>query len=111
VTAAAIAALFFGAIFSRAIEPGVRVEKMMLTTDTPALRLIPQRRIRIPLCSSLMETAARMKSAFVSARRLPPLALIVIPWIRRDMENRRNWVCTVVSPMWRSLEMLRVDMP
>src|SRR5436190_10284993 len=39
--AAAIAALILGAILSRVIEPGVRVEKVMLTTNTPALRLFP----------------------------------------------------------------------
>ena len=39
--AAAIAALILGAILSRVIEPGVRVEKIMLTTNTPALRLFP----------------------------------------------------------------------
>ena len=32
--AAAIAALILGAILSRAIEPGVRVEKVMLTANT-----------------------------------------------------------------------------
>jgi pimeloyl-ACP methyl ester carboxylesterase len=41
VVAAAIAALILGAILSRVIEPGVRVEKIMLTTNTPALRLFP----------------------------------------------------------------------
>jgi alpha/beta hydrolase family protein len=41
VIAAAIAALILGAILSRVIEPGVRVEKIMLTTNTPALRLFP----------------------------------------------------------------------
>ncbi|MDZ4687554.1 MAG: alpha/beta hydrolase [Planctomycetaceae bacterium] len=41
VVAAAIAALILGAILSRAIEPGVRVEKIMLTANTPALRLFP----------------------------------------------------------------------
>jgi len=39
--AAAIAAVFLGATLSRVIEPGVRVEKIMLTTNTPALRLFP----------------------------------------------------------------------
>jgi pimeloyl-ACP methyl ester carboxylesterase len=39
--AAAIAAMILGAILSRVIEPGVRVEKIMLTTNTPALRLFP----------------------------------------------------------------------
>src|SRR3954464_15814196 len=39
--AAAIASLILGAILSRAVEPGVRVEKIMLTTNTPALRLFP----------------------------------------------------------------------
>jgi hypothetical protein len=39
--AAAIAALMLGAILSRVIEPGVRVEKIMLTTNTPALRIFP----------------------------------------------------------------------
>ena len=39
--AAAIAALIVGAILSRAVEPGVRVEKIMLTTNTPALRIFP----------------------------------------------------------------------
>ena len=41
ITAAAIAALILGAILSRVIEPCVRVEKIMLTTDTPALRIFP----------------------------------------------------------------------
>lgn len=41
VMAAAIAALILGVILSRVIEPGVRVEKIMLTTNTPALRLFP----------------------------------------------------------------------
>src|SRR5262245_57543445 len=39
--AAAIAALIVGASLSRVIEPGVRVEKIMLTTNTPALRVFP----------------------------------------------------------------------
>ena len=41
VIAAAIVALILGAILSRVIEPGVRVEKIMLATNTPALRLFP----------------------------------------------------------------------
>jgi pimeloyl-ACP methyl ester carboxylesterase len=41
VIAAAIAILIVGAILSRVIEPGVRVEKVMLTANTPALRLSP----------------------------------------------------------------------
>src|SRR5437868_4181597 len=41
VIAAAIAALILGAILSRVIEAGVRVEKVMLTTNTPALRVFP----------------------------------------------------------------------
>src|SRR5437773_12277423 len=41
VITAASAALIFGAILSRVIEPGVRVEKVMLTPNTPALRLFP----------------------------------------------------------------------
>jgi hypothetical protein len=41
VVAAAIVALILGAVLSRVIEPGVRVEKIMLTTNTPALRLFP----------------------------------------------------------------------
>src|SRR4051812_45297739 len=39
--AAAIAALILGTILSHVIDPGVRVEKIMLTTNTPALRLFP----------------------------------------------------------------------
>jgi alpha-beta hydrolase superfamily lysophospholipase len=41
IIAAAIAGLILGAILSRVIEPGVRVEKIMLTADTPALRILP----------------------------------------------------------------------
>jgi hypothetical protein len=41
VVAAAIAILIVGVILSRVIEPGVRVEKVMLTANTPALRLSP----------------------------------------------------------------------
>src|SRR6185369_10567428 len=39
--AAAAAALILGAALSRVIEPGVRVEKIMLTTNTFALRIFP----------------------------------------------------------------------
>jgi hypothetical protein len=39
--AAAIAALIVGAILSRVIEPGVRVENVTLAQDTPALKFIP----------------------------------------------------------------------
>jgi esterase/lipase len=41
VIAVAIVALIIGAILSRVIEPGVRVEKGTLTGNTPALRLFP----------------------------------------------------------------------
>jgi pimeloyl-ACP methyl ester carboxylesterase len=41
VVAAALSALILGAILSRVIEPGVRVKKMMLATNTPALRVFP----------------------------------------------------------------------
>src|SRR3954470_8359360 len=41
VIATAIAALILGTILSRLIEPGVRVEKIMLAGNTPALRLFP----------------------------------------------------------------------
>ena len=39
--ATAIAALIVGAILSHVIEPGVRVEKVMLTSNTPALQFSP----------------------------------------------------------------------
>jgi alpha/beta hydrolase fold len=39
--AAAIAAVILGATLSHVIEPGIRVEKIMLTTNTLALRLFP----------------------------------------------------------------------
>src|SRR3954469_21554517 len=40
---AGVAAVCFitGVALSRVIEPGVRVEKIMLTTNTPALRIFP----------------------------------------------------------------------
>ena len=38
---AAIISLGAGAALSHVIEPGVRVEKIMLTTNTPALRIFP----------------------------------------------------------------------
>jgi pimeloyl-ACP methyl ester carboxylesterase len=41
IIAAAIAALIVGAILSRVIEPGVRVDKVMLAGNTPALRIFP----------------------------------------------------------------------
>jgi hypothetical protein len=41
IIAAAIAALILAAILSRVIDPGIRVEKVMLTTNTPALRIFP----------------------------------------------------------------------
>ncbi len=39
--AAAIAALILGAILSRAVEPGVRVQKVTLAEETPALEFLP----------------------------------------------------------------------
>src|SRR4051795_8370377 len=39
--AAATAALTLGVILSHVIDPGVRVEKVMLATNTPALRIFP----------------------------------------------------------------------
>jgi pimeloyl-ACP methyl ester carboxylesterase len=39
--AAAVTALILAVKLSRVIEPGVRVEKIMLTTNTPALRIFP----------------------------------------------------------------------
>jgi hypothetical protein len=41
IVAAAIISVGAGAVLSHIIEPGVRVEKIMLTTNTPALRLFP----------------------------------------------------------------------
>jgi pimeloyl-ACP methyl ester carboxylesterase len=41
ILAAAIVCLGAGAALSHVIEPGVRVEKIMLTTNTPALRIFP----------------------------------------------------------------------
>src|SRR5690348_16217039 len=41
IVAAAIVVLIVGAILSRAVEPGVRVEKVRAATSTPALRLVP----------------------------------------------------------------------
>jgi pimeloyl-ACP methyl ester carboxylesterase len=41
IVAAAIAALILGVILSHVTEPGVRFEKFMLTTNTPALRIFP----------------------------------------------------------------------
>ncbi len=38
---AGVAALILGAILSRVIEAGVRVEKILLTPNTPALRIFP----------------------------------------------------------------------
>jgi protein-S-isoprenylcysteine O-methyltransferase Ste14 len=42
IIAAAIVAVILGAILSRVIEAGVRVEKIMLTPNTPALRIFPR---------------------------------------------------------------------
>jgi hypothetical protein len=41
IVAAPIAVLIVGAILSHVIEPGVHVEKVMLATNTPALRIFP----------------------------------------------------------------------
>src|SRR3954465_6791514 len=38
---AGVVALILGALLSRVIEAGVRVEKIMLTPNTPALRIFP----------------------------------------------------------------------
>src|SRR5262252_8908030 len=41
IVVAAVISLVVGAVFSHVIEPGVRVEKLLLATNTPALRLFP----------------------------------------------------------------------
>src|SRR3954468_21253829 len=41
VVAAAILSLGAGVALSRVIDPGVRIEKVMLAANTPALRLFP----------------------------------------------------------------------
>src|ERR1044071_9848121 len=41
IVAAAIICLAVGAALSHVIEPGVRIEKIMLATNTPALRIFP----------------------------------------------------------------------
>jgi predicted dienelactone hydrolase len=41
IVVAAIISLGGGAALSHVVEPGVRVEQMMLATNTPALRLFP----------------------------------------------------------------------
>jgi pimeloyl-ACP methyl ester carboxylesterase len=41
IVAAAIISVAAGAVLSHVIEPGVRVEKLMLTSNTPALRIFP----------------------------------------------------------------------
>jgi hypothetical protein len=41
IVSAAVISLAVGAALSHVIEPGVRVEKIMVTTNTPALRLFP----------------------------------------------------------------------
>src|SRR5262250_376800 len=41
IVVAAIISLGAGAALSHVIEPGVRVEKIMVTTNTPALRVFP----------------------------------------------------------------------
>jgi hypothetical protein len=61
IVVAAITAVIFGAILSRAVESGVHVEKVTLATNTPALRISPQRRVRIQRRYWLMETAARKR--------------------------------------------------
>src|SRR5690349_15751803 len=42
IIASAIAAVIVGAVLSRVIERGVRVEKVMLNENTPAIRLSPE---------------------------------------------------------------------
>lgn len=41
IVAAAFASVILGAILSRTVEPGVRVERVMLATNTPTLRIFP----------------------------------------------------------------------
>jgi hypothetical protein len=66
VVAAAIISLGAGAALSRVIEPGVRVEKVMLATNTPALRIFPATASPHP---GGKEMARTMNNGFVEARR------------------------------------------
>lgn len=109
--AGAIAALIPGAIISRVIGPGVRVEKVMLTTNTPALRLFPATPGPHPIVPAYGNGGSK-ETLFRHGRRSPPLVLIAIPWIRRDMENRCNVApapTSIASP--RSLSGLLAERP
>jgi hypothetical protein len=61
VIAAAIAALILGATLSRVIEPGVRVEKVMLAGNTPALRLLPTTRSPHSIALNSHQRGAQLK--------------------------------------------------
>jgi pimeloyl-ACP methyl ester carboxylesterase len=72
--AAAIAALILGAILSRTIEPGVRVQKVTLAEGTPALKFLPAGPGPHPLAllahgfASSKETLFRYGEALAAAR-------------------------------------------
>jgi hypothetical protein len=99
VIAMAIAALILGTILSRVIESSVRVEKIMLTRNIPALRIFPATPGPHPIALLAHGATGSKEISFVSARRSPPLVMSAIPWIRRDMENRRN-----LAPSGTSME-------
>jgi len=74
---AAIISVGAGAALSHVIEPGVRVEKIMLTTNTPALRIFPATPGPHPLallahgCTGSKEMLFRFgEAALAGARRL-----------------------------------------
>ena len=69
IVVAAIISMGAGAALSHMIEPGVRVEKIMLTTNTPALRIFPTTPGSHPkVVLAAMETAPQRKCAlFVSS--------------------------------------------
>ena len=95
VIAATIGVLFLGAILSRLIEPGVRVEKVTLAGNTPALKFIPTGAGPHPVALLAHGYASSKEAFFRFGEASQPLGLFAIAWTNRGMGRR---LCH--SPLW-----------
>ena len=74
--AAAIVALILGVILSRVIEPGVRVEKVTLAEDTPALEFLPAGPGPHPVALLAHGYAGSKETLFCYLMELSPLPVV-----------------------------------
>jgi hypothetical protein len=82
--------LIAGVALSHRVEPGIRVEKVTLAQNTPALRFMPTGAGPHPVALLVHGYAASKETSFDMGRRSQPLDLFPIALTNRRTERRRG---------------------